>query len=191
MTTENDKNMSRKRKIMQFKVLERRLDRILKEKHENEIVLSNADFKDGKLSFAGYNRLKQECEYIDYSENIEIIIPEKYANNFKETLENMMANETLHIKKDIQVMRFKSIIFLLIGVLWFTLGNVFTLLSYVKEITIVATWVFVWSAIEMWFFDSQKMKKRKYNLLHILSAKMTTENNKKYKQEGINNETQE
>jgi len=170
-------NMSRKRKIRQFKVLERRLAKILKEKQGNKIVLCNSDFEDGNLSFAGYNRLKQECEYIDYSENIEIIIPEKYANDFKETLENMMANEASHIKKDMQAIRFKSIVFLLIGVLWFTLGNIFTIPTVVKEISIVATWVFVWSAVEMWFFDSNKLKKRKYNLLHILSAKYCCQNN--------------
>ena len=168
--------MNRKRKIMQFKVLERRLDRILKEKRENEIVLSNSDFIDGKLSFSGYNRLKQECEYIDYSENIEIIIPEKCADDFKKNLENMMSNEASHIKKDMREIRFKSILFLIIGVLWFTFGNIFTVLTFVKEITVVATWVFVWSAVEMWFFDSNRLKKRKYNLLHILSAKITIDN---------------
>ena len=158
---------------MKFKVLERRLAKIIKEKHENEIVLSNSDFKDGKLSFAGYYRLKQECEYIDHSENIEIIIPKKYVDDFKKNLESMMANEALHIKKDIREIHFKSILFLLIGVLWFAFGNIFTVLTYVKEITIVATWVFVWSAVEMLFFDSNRLKKRKYNLLHVLSAKIT------------------
>ena len=53
------------------------------------------------------------------------------------------------------------------------IGNIFTVLTYVKEITIVATWVFVWSAVEMLFFDSNRLKKRKYNLLHILSARIT------------------
>ena len=164
--------MKRTTKLKQFKELNKKLSQKVKEIHENEITLSDYDFKDGKLSFAGYNRLKQECKYIDYSENIEIIMPKEYVDGFLETLENMAANEVSHIKKDMRKMRFFSVIFLLIGALWFTLGNIFTIPLVAKEITIVATWVFVWAAVEHWFFDSNKMKKRKYNLFQILSAKI-------------------
>jgi len=170
--------LKQRTKIRQFKVLERRLAKIIKERQKNEIVLNNSDFKDSKLSFTGYNRLKQECKYIGYSQSIEIIIPKEYADGFTETLENMMANETSHIKKDMKEVNFKSIIFLLIGVLWFTLGNIFEIPNVVKEVTIVATWVFVWAAVEGWFFDNEKLRNRKFMLLHILSAKITIDENK-------------
>ena len=61
--------MNKRVMIKRFKVLEKNLFKKVKDKRKNEIVLSNSDFKDGKLSFAGYNRIKQECEYIDYKVN--------------------------------------------------------------------------------------------------------------------------
>ena len=161
--------MNRK-KIKQFKELEKRIAEKLEGKCENTIVLSSSDFKDGKLSSAGYNRLKQECEYISHTEDIKIVLPEEYLANFKETLENMAANETLYIRKDMREINIYSILFLLTGMLWFTVGSFITN-PVIHEITIVATWVFVWTALEKWFFDGNRLKKRKFNLLNILSAK--------------------
>ena len=169
---------NRKCNIKRFKVVEKNLSDRLKEKRKNEIMLYNSDFKDGRLSFAGYNRLKQECEYIDYSENIEIVIPKEYMDDFKETLENWIANEAVHFKKSIREIHIYSIIFLLIGALWFTLGSIFTIPAVMREVTIVATWVFVWTAVEKWFFEGDKLRKRKYNLYQILLAKLTVHGNK-------------
>jgi len=163
----------RRRKIKRFKVIEKNLLQKIKEKRENEVVLYTSDFRDGKLSYAGYNRLKQECEYIDYSENIEIIVPKEYIDGFRETLEIFIANEAAHFKKDIREIHFYSVLFLFVGVLWFILGSIFTI-PVLKEVTIIATWVFVWTALEKWFFEGNRLRKRKFNLYQILLAKLTT-----------------
>jgi len=166
--------MNKRVMIKRFKVLEKNLFKKVKDKRKNEIVLSNSDFKDGKLSFAGYNRIKQECEYIDYSEYIEIIMPKEYVADFKETLEKMVVNEATHIKKDTRKIYIYSILFFLIGALWFTIGTLFTI-PVIKEITIVATWVFVWTALEKWFFEGNRLKKSKFNLFKILLAKVNSQ----------------
>ena len=167
----------RRSKIKRFKIIEKNLHKKIKDKRENEIVLYNSDFRDGKLSFAGYNRLKQECEYIDYSENIEIIVPKEYIDDFRETLENLVANEAAHFKKDMREIRIYSVLFLFVGTLWFILGSIFTV-PVIKEVTIVATWVFVWTALEKWFFEGNRLRKRKFNLYQILLAKLTVSESK-------------
>ena len=167
------KSESRSSKIKKFKVLERNLSRQIREKCTNEIVLNNFDFHENTLSFAGYNRLKQECEYIDYSENIEIIVPKECANGFRETLESMVVNEASHIKKEMQEIYIMSVVFLCIGVFWFTLGSIFAIPAVLKEITIVATWVFVWTALDKWFFEGKALRHKKFNLYQMLLAKVT------------------
>ena len=157
------------------------MEKSLAQKHAckrgNEVVLTPADFKDGQLSATGYSRLKQECEYIGYDEDIEIIVPGKYEAAFKDTFEVMAANELSHIRKDKLETRIKAVVFLFIGTLWFTLGQLFARTSMIKEITLVATWVFVWTAVEKFFFDRGRLQERRFSLLQILSANVKSDEN--------------
>jgi hypothetical protein len=86
-------------KRKQYNALEKALEQKYRAKRENEAVLSHEDFKDGKLTVFGYNHLKQQCDYIPYSEDIEIKIPKEYESGFRDTLESMGASELSRIKK--------------------------------------------------------------------------------------------
>jgi len=111
-------------KRKQYNKLEKALEQKYKAKRENEAVLSKEDFKNGKLTVFGYNHLKQQCDYIPYSENIEIKIPKEYETCFKSTLESMGASELSRIRKDRRENKIVSLMLLFTGILFVMLGNV-------------------------------------------------------------------
>jgi hypothetical protein len=165
--------MKRINKIKQYKKIERALEQKYKGKQENEASLEKSDFRDGKLSISGYTRLKQQCEYIGYDKDIEIKVPMEYVENFKETLECLVTNELWYIKKDRRSIKMTALLLLAIGVLWYLVRYFFIHTVVVQEITLVATWVFVWAAVEKLFFDQKKLVDRRHRLLQILLAKIT------------------
>jgi len=157
----------------QLRELEKQILESNNTRQENEVTLENSDFKDGKLSWSGFKRLRDECEYIDYEEDIEIKLPKQYMDGFKETLESMTTNELLHIRKDTIETRAKGALLFIIGVAILALGlSIESILR--QEIFMILSWVFVWAAAEKIFFDRQNLQDNRYNLLHILSAKITS-----------------
>jgi hypothetical protein len=160
------------RRINQF----RKIEKELRQKHggccANTVVMNDDDFKNGQLTAGGYCRLKQDCEYIRYSDDIEIIVPTQREEAFKYCLENMAAAELCQIRTDRREMMFASFLILATGILWFTLSQIFSDQRVLHEILMVATWCFTWTALAKWFFDRAKLRNRKYSLLHILTAKI-------------------
>lgn len=165
--------MARRQGMRKLLALEEALEQTQNVINETEVVLGKIDFKDGKLSASGFKRLKQECDYIDYSEQIEIIIPKEYAEGFKNKLESMTAIELKHLKKDRKRTKAAALILLVIGALWFTVGQLFLSARFVHELTLIATWVFVWAAVEKLFFDQTRLQDKRFSLLQILAAKIT------------------
>ncbi|MCL2676172.1 MAG: hypothetical protein FWE84_06320 [Firmicutes bacterium] len=161
-------------KHKQYREIEKNLEQKFRANRENEAVLDGGDFKDGKLSVWGYTRLKQQCDYIPFSEEIEIKIPKEHEEGFRDTLESMGAAELSRIKKDRRDAMLKALVLLLGGVLFFALGNIFDLLKtgIIQNIIIIASWVFVWGAVEAWFFDRKDLHEKRLSLLQILSAKI-------------------
>jgi hypothetical protein len=165
--------MNRADKIKQFKKIESALEQKYKGKRENEVSLEKTDFKDGKLSVSGYTWLKQQCEYMGHKEDIEIRVPKEYAESFMDMLEYLAANELSCIKKDRRNIKITALGLLVTGVLWYLVRCYFAHAIVIQEITLVATWVFVWSAVEKWFFDQNHLANRRHRLLQILCAKIT------------------
>jgi len=164
-------------KQKQYDKLEKALEQKYKINRENEAVLSKEDFKDGKLSVFGYNHLKQQCDYIPYSADIEIKIPKECEAGFKYTLESMGANELSRIKKDRRDTQITSLSLLFTGILFVALGNILEVFrgNFFQNIIVIISWVFVWAAVEKWFFDRRDLKEKRKSLLQILSAKITTQ----------------
>ncbi|MDR0492251.1 MAG: hypothetical protein LBH74_01230 [Nitrososphaerota archaeon] len=164
-------------KRKQYNALEKVLEQKYRAKRENEAVLSHEDFKDGKLTVFGYNHLKQQCDYIPYSEDIEIKIPKEYEADFRDTLESMGANELFRIKKDRRYTKITALVLLFAGILFVILGNIleFFQSNTFQNIVVIVSWVFVWAAVEKWFFDRGDLKEKRMSLLQILSAKITAQ----------------
>ncbi|MCL2477520.1 hypothetical protein [Candidatus Bathycorpusculum sp.] len=164
-------------KRKQYDKLEKTLEQKYKSHRENEVVLSNEDFKNGKLTVFGYNHLKQQCDYIPYSEDIEIKIPKECESGFKDTLESMGANELSRIKKDRRDTKIAALVLLFTGILFVVLGNILEFFrgNFFQNIVVIVSWVFVWAAVEKWFFDRRALKEKRKSLLQILSAKITVQ----------------
>ena len=162
-------------KQKQYDDLEKALEQKYKTNRENEVVLSKEDFKDGKLTVFGYDHLKQQCDYIPYSEDIEIKIPREYGAGFKYALEYMGANELSRIKKDRRETKLTALGLLFTGILLVMLGNILEVFrgNFFQSIIVIVSWVFVWAAVEKWFFDRKDLKEKRRSLLQILSAKIT------------------
>ncbi|MCL2862308.1 MAG: hypothetical protein FWE22_07865 [Firmicutes bacterium] len=166
-----------------YKDLENRLIEKFEQTDENEVVLEDDDFKDGRLTIFGYEKLKQQCDYIPYSEKIEIKIPKKNEKGFKERLEYLGALELIKIKKDRREVRKTALLLLLVGVVTFVIGSIVELFASVTNrvladilfyIIIIISWVFVWAAVEKWFFDRRDLREKRKSLLQILSSNITT-----------------
>ena len=165
--------MSRIDKIKQYGKIEKTLKEKYRDKMVNEVSLKKTDFDDGKFSVSGYIRLKQQCEYMRHKGDIEIKVPREYTEDFKDTLESLVANELLYIKKNRRSTKITALALLIIGVLWYLVRYFFIHTIVVQEITLVATWVFVWASVEKLFFDQNKLTNRKRRLLQLLFAKIT------------------
>jgi len=156
--------------------LERKLIKKYSPKEENEVNLIAEDFRDRRLTPTGYLRLKQQCEYIPYREDVEIKIPKDMDYHFKARVEYLGSHELLVIRNERKDTQKMAIILFLVGVLLFLFGMVFELynVAVVKDIIVIASWVFVWAAVEKWFFDRKDQRENRLNILRIINAKVTT-----------------
>jgi hypothetical protein len=159
-------------KMKRFKEIERSLGQRADSKIDTVITLENEDFKDGKLTLSGYDRLKHECEFIGYKEDIEIIVPKENGTNFKGTLESMVSVELSRIKVKGRSTHMQACVWMLAGIICFLIGTLFRDTTMIKDITIIAAWVFIWTAVGKWFFDLTDLRDKKYSLIHILTAKI-------------------
>ncbi|MCL2255416.1 MAG: hypothetical protein FWC11_00980 [Firmicutes bacterium] len=161
-----------------YKNLEKNLIEKYSSQNENEAVLEDEDFKDGRLTISGYERLKQQCDYIPYSEQIEIKIPKKHEDGFKERLESLGASELLKMRQDRKGARINSLILLVLGIVSFAIGSIveffFSNTHIVFYIAIIVSWVFIWAATEKWFFDRRDLHEKRKSLIQILSSNITS-----------------
>lgn len=155
-----------------FKDIEKKLNKKFINLKENEVILREDDFEDGKLTKSGYISLKQQSDYISVHEDIEIRIPKSYLPNFKEQLEYMATKELIRIRKDIRDSNWSAAIFFLTGLFLLSLQGFteFFNIKIINDIIIIISWVFIWASIEKRFFDLPKLKGRRINILHILSS---------------------
>jgi hypothetical protein len=68
-------------------------------------------------------------------------------------------------------------VLLFTGILFVMLGNIleFFQSNTFQNIVVIVSWVFVWAAVEKWFFDRGNLKEKRMSLLQILSAKITSQ----------------
>ena len=179
--------MNRKQK-KDYIALEKNLEHKFRSVRENELTLTKEDFKDGRLKSSSFNRLKDECWYIGYEDEVEIRVPEEYADGFKDGLEFLAARKLSKIKKDRREDIMHAIILLFTGLA--VLGALALLFAFweametaretffVGELLTIASWVFVWAAVTKFFIDRRDLRDQRFTLLQLLSARiiLTEEN---------------
>ncbi|MFA5560896.1 MAG: hypothetical protein WC964_03890 [Acholeplasmataceae bacterium] len=165
--------MSRKK---EFNELETKLRKKFVNIKENEVILREEDFEDGKLTKAGYVSLKLQSFYVPTHEFLEVKIPANYINGFKEQLEYVATKELIRIKADRKQANTMALILFLVGgsLLALPAFLLFFRTKVINEVIIITSWVFVWASIEKKFFETASLKGKRENILHILSSKIIT-----------------
>lgn len=163
--------MTKKQSILKLKLNETRL--CLKYgTADHAAVLYEDDFKDGKLTAAGYGNLKEQCKTTNNAAALEITVPVNYKENFTELVEPFAAREIVFLNKKIRQIKYIVCSLMLVAVIAFLLGEFVVKAKIFNNITVVASWVFMWTAIEKWFFEKRELQIEKYKLLQIVSAEI-------------------
>ena len=85
-----------------------------------------------------------------------------------------------YIDLDLKRLAKLSVILIVVGMLAMGIASILTELSFnayaLHEILVIASWVFIWAAVETFFFERRKLRKRKHHLQRIYSAEFTTAN---------------
>lgn len=142
----------------------------------NEIVISPEDFKNGYLTNHAFTRLRDECWYIPYGDEVVIKAPTMAGTNIKEDLQFFSARALDKIKKDrMEVIR-QSIGLFVVGLCMLTLLTLIFDAMYenvfVIEFVSILSWVFVWSSVGMYFIDQRPIQDKRFTLLQLLSAQV-------------------
>jgi len=163
--------MSKRQSFLKLKLEETRLC-IKYSSVDNTAVLYEDDFKDGKLTAAGYNNLKEQCKTTNNAAQVEITVPENYKENFTELVESFAAKEIVFLNKKIRRIKYIVCSLMLVAIAAFILGELIVKAKIFNNLTVVASWVFTWTAIEKWFFEKRDLQIEKYKLLQIVSAEV-------------------
>ena len=161
--------MAKNQSLLKIKLKEAEL--ILKYKTvDNAAVLYEEDFKNDKLTALGYNNLKEQCKTTDNTHAIEITVPKERKENFAGGLERFAAKDVFHLNKKIRGIKYVVCSLMLVAIAAFILGEFIVKAVLFNNITVVASWVFTWTAIEKWFFERRELQMEKYKILQIASA---------------------
>jgi hypothetical protein len=137
--------------------------------YENRVTLSPEDFSDGKLTMRGYIKLKEECDYIPASEQIEIVIPKGQAAEFRNSLGALAADELRHIKNDKRETYLAGLVCFLLGVLILVCRHfVLDSAQFSSEVLLIASWAFTWTAVTKFFFEQWHLRRVRLNILQLL-----------------------
>lgn len=163
-------------KINKHNDLEKSLIQKYKDFTGEKLYLSEDDFKNEKLTSGGYSRIKEECSHFEPKKEIEIQVPAEHQKDFKDNLEYFSARELIQIRKDIFSAQVQARALFFIGMIFLLVGYFVSAGELFKEIIVIASWVFIWAAVEKMFFDTIYLRRTRVKILQMLSAKITAEN---------------
>jgi len=166
----------------QYVNIEKSLEQKFSTTLENELELNMADFKEGKLRQSSFMRLKEECWYIPYGEEVVIKLGEgckECKSALTDSMEFFASRELSKIKKDRREARFYALVFFLVGVallgalsLTLFFSEAFRETHFVPELITIISWTFVWAAVTIFFIDFKKSRDQRFTLLQLLSARV-------------------
>jgi len=155
--------------------LEKRLEVKFKNVRENELVLTKDDFKDGKLLAGSFERIKNECYYIPYEDEVEIKMPQKFLGGFCGSFELMSHRELSKLWALRREAWITALILILAGIgLLIPMYFLYEVRGafIIPELLLIASWVFVWAAVQKVFFDRWRLREQRFTLLQLLDAKV-------------------
>lgn len=165
--------MNRKERLKALKAKEAEIVGKLTESDYN-VVLTSEDFKDNHLLPSAYLKIKDSVISTNLEQKLVIEIPAQANGNFKSDLENNIALELKAIHKQKQTIKIQAFVLLVIGVVWFIATQLLRKYEIINEIMVITTWVFVWAAVEKFFFERAALHGPRIRLLMLLDAEIKT-----------------
>ena len=153
----------------------RELEKVMLKRHAttapNVIKLDKDDFKDGKLSVRGFVHLKEDIDYIPYADVVEIVVAKQYESGLKESIDQMAMHELARSKKDRRKTEIIVGLCVLVGAVCLALWQfAFQNVQFLGQVTLIAGWLFFWTAIDKLFFERPGQRDLRWNLLQLMSA---------------------
>ena len=150
---------------------------------DNEFLSPYGEEKDIVISRETAAFLEHSTRAIHHNRDLTLVISsnvidEKEKVLYKKGIHNYFENSFLALQKDLKRNLWTSIIFALIGVLYFAVLIVVSLFvdyDLILEMLSIAGWVFLWEAVELFFIDRTEMKNRQYRAYAFLNAKIIYE----------------
>ncbi len=180
-----------KTSLERVKVETRELDRRVKsysERADDGTVHVKAD----DTSFAKQDAeklielLEERTRYLPLRRGLSVSIegPESEMKEFIPRVRNSIRDSLVplvyYVDLDLKRLARLSVILIVVGMLAMGSASILTELSFnayaLHEILVIASWVFIWAAVETFFFERRKLKNRKHHLQRIYSAEFTTAN---------------
>jgi len=138
----------------------------------NNIELIDSDFYDNRLTANSYNTLKEKIKKSNIKEQFIIIAPSIYKDDLLQDIEKYVSPEIVSLEKEMKKIKMTSLLLLLIGSIIFITANIFVEGRLMSEIAVVAFWVFVWGAVEKFFFELPSLRNAEYKLLRLADAEI-------------------
>jgi len=103
-----------------------------------------------------------------------VIISSCPEEKLRPALRKSMARKLVKNKAERKRQLILSLVCFLAGVLLLALGSIFNpeRIAVLYEIVLVISWVFVWTAVEMFFFERQKSQFKKYRIIALADAEI-------------------
>lgn len=133
-------------------------DNILEEFAPNEDYLLNPDIEEYIIDKAKQSSVKNSLQ-------LQVKASEEDREVFSKALKKTLTQKIVQAQKDIKKQTIMSLVLLLVGIAILLIGYFFKTIELMYEVTLVTSWVFLWRAVELFFF------KRQYNRFSILLYK--------------------
>ena len=175
----------------QYRELEKQLDKNAKidaENNEIQLSLQNvdtiydkySDVFEPQIDESIFSYLEKTVKYIpvDKSVIINVILPQNGSTNIpnlhemiQETVQrkNIILNQKLQVNMKIFLI---LILFGLIAFLFEAFIAEYINIPMINELAIIVCWVFIWKAVETYFFSRRKIKNQKRKLMQLYLARL-------------------
>jgi len=165
--------MSKRVRNRELMGLERELLARAKPQDDNVLILSaDSFFETSGLTPGGYACLKEQGRYMDPTRDVVIVIPEARQDGFLDTLKGYAMGEIVSIRKEERLILKLSLLLLIVGVFFIAMSYVFSHTRFAQEVLVVASWVFLWMAVDKFCFERTGLRFKRLKLLQIVGAKI-------------------
>ncbi len=161
--------MKERRKLDHLLTLEKDLLKNYENKTD-KIIINDKSFDEQGFTIEGFNRLKEEINYIELDCDFGIIVPEGKQEVFNKSLKHYISKELFYINKKNKQINNIVILLLIFGIAVMALYYFFLKSFVLSDLLIIVSWVFIWSAIEKLFFEKPFLNRESLKLLLLLDS---------------------